>query len=75
MDNTQNNTFKPGQIVRKEVIRFSPGNPFTGSQDREFKVTLIGRVTASGKWIALSKGSIWHAFGAKRVPVTQQGWK
>jgi len=75
MDTEQIITFKPGQRVTKEVIRFSPGNPFTGSPDREFKVVLVGHVTASGKWIALTKNSVWHAFNRKRVPVTEEGWK
>jgi hypothetical protein len=74
MSTEKTNQFKAGQIVRKVVTRFMPGNAFTGSLDREFQVTLVGRVTDSGKWISLSKHSIPHAHGAKRVPVTEDGW-
>jgi hypothetical protein len=74
MSTQETNRFKAGQIVRKVVTRFVAGNAFTGSSDREFQVTLVGKVTDSGKWISLSKDSVSHAHGAKRVPVTEDGW-
>ncbi len=74
MSDKKTTQFKAGQIVRKVVTRFVAGNAFTGSSDREFQVTLVGKVTDSGKWISLSKHSIPHAHGAKRVAVTEDGW-
>jgi len=73
MTEKQERLFKPGQIVRKEITKVMFGSVLAGTETREFNVTLVGRVTASGEYITLSKESARHA-GRNRVPVTQAGW-